>query len=177
MKRYSLKLRCTIHNECDVNPYHSCWLHRFLITSSPTRLLQQQSAPSCLVVVWLCHRHKPTKLAHSFLFCSCVCFCLYGPFSSISFHKFSRQLFAFTFCSFGLNSALLVLSTLFLFMKVSFGPDIIPSGWLGFKRQLIYKHLSFFVVCMQFSVFLLFFCHRWFQDWSAKLHLKPHESR
>ena len=43
----------------------------------------------------LCHRHKLTKLAHSFLFCSCVCFCLYGPFNSISLHKFSRQLFAF----------------------------------------------------------------------------------
>ena len=37
--------------------------------------------------------HKPTELAHSFLFCSCVCFCLfYGPFSCISFHKFSWQL-------------------------------------------------------------------------------------
>ena len=26
---------------------------------------------------------------HSFLFCSGVCFCLYGPFNCISFHKFS----------------------------------------------------------------------------------------
>ena len=39
----------------------------------------------------LCRRHKPTELAHSFLFCSCVCFCLYGPFRCMSFHKFSRQ--------------------------------------------------------------------------------------
>ena len=60
----------------------------------------------------LCHRHKSTKLAHSFLLCSCVCFCLYGPFDSISFHKFSRQLFAFSLRSSGLNSALLVLSKL-----------------------------------------------------------------
>ena len=47
----------------------------------------------------LCHRHKPTKLAHSFLFCSCVYFCLCGLFNSISFHKFSRQLFAFSLSS------------------------------------------------------------------------------
>ena len=42
-------------------------------------------SPSCggdvMVYVW----HKLTDLAHSFLFCSCVCFCLYGPFSCISF--------------------------------------------------------------------------------------------
>ena len=31
--------------------------------------------------------HKPTELAHSFLFCSCVYFCLYGPFNCILFHK------------------------------------------------------------------------------------------
>ena len=36
--------------------------------------------------------HKPTELAHSFLYCSCVYFCLYGPFNCISFYKFSRQL-------------------------------------------------------------------------------------
>ena len=44
-----------------------------------------------MVYVW----HKPTKLAHSFLFCSCVCFCLYGLFNCISFHKFSWQLSIF----------------------------------------------------------------------------------
>ena len=54
-----------------------------------------------------CLWHKPTELAHSFLFCSCVCFCLYGPFNCISFHKFSRQLSAFSLCSSGLISALL----------------------------------------------------------------------
>ena len=56
---------------------------------------------------------------------SCVCFYLYGPFNCISFHKFSRQLSAFSLCSSGLTSALLVLSTTYLFMKVSFSPDII----------------------------------------------------
>ena len=29
--------------------------------------------------------HKPTELARSFLFCSCVCFCLHGP--STVFHS------------------------------------------------------------------------------------------
>ena len=76
----------------------------------------------------LCLWHKPTKLAHSFLFCSCVCFCLYGPFNCISFHKFSWQLSAFSLCSSGLISALLVLSTIYLFMKVSLSPDIILCG-------------------------------------------------
>ena len=53
----------------------------------------------------LCPRYKQTQLAHSFLFCSCVCFCLYGPFNCISFHKFSQQLSAFSLCSSGLISA------------------------------------------------------------------------
>ena len=47
----------------------------------------------------LCLRHKPAELAHSFLFCSCVCFCLDGPFNCISFHKVSQQLSAFSLCS------------------------------------------------------------------------------
>ena len=34
-----------------------------------------------------------------FLFCSCVYFCLYCLFKCTSFHKFSRQLSAFSFCS------------------------------------------------------------------------------
>ena len=44
------------------------------------------------------------------------------------FHKFSRQLSAFSLCSSGLISALLVLSTRYLFMKISFSSDIILSG-------------------------------------------------
>ena len=83
------------------------------------------------VYVW----HKPTELACSFLFCSCVYFCLYGPFNCISFRKFSWQLSAFSLCSSGLISALLVHST-YHFMKVSLSPDIIRSGWLGSKHQL-----------------------------------------
>ena len=56
--------------------------------------------------------HKPTELAHSFLFCSRVCFYLYGPFNCISFHKFSRQISASLFCSCGLISASSVLSAI-----------------------------------------------------------------
>ena len=80
--------------------------------------------------------HKPTKLAHSFLFCSCDCFCFYGPFNCISFHKFSRQVSAFSLCSSGLISALLVLSTIYLFMKISLSPDVILCGCLGLKHKL-----------------------------------------
>ena len=83
----------------------------------------------------LCPRYKLTELAHSFLFCSCVCFCKqrgylccnHGPFNCISLHKFSRRLSALSYLCSGLISALLVLSTICLFMKVSLSPDIIPS--------------------------------------------------
>ena len=36
-----------------------------------------------------------SSLPHSFLFCSCVYFRLYGPFNCISFRKFSQQLSVF----------------------------------------------------------------------------------
>ena len=72
----------------------------------------------------------------AFLFCSCVCFCLFGPFNFILFNEFSRQLSVFPLCSSGLISALLVLSTIYLFMKVSLSPDILPSCCLGSKHQL-----------------------------------------
>ena len=80
--------------------------------------------------------NKPVEFAHSFLLCFCVYFWLYGSFNCISFHKFSRQLSAFSLCSFGLISALLVLSTMYIFLKVSLSSDIILCGWLGLKYQL-----------------------------------------
>ena len=48
--------------------------------------------PRGLTFTWwgccsLCFWHKPTELAHLFLFCSCVCFCLYCPFNCISFNN------------------------------------------------------------------------------------------
>ena len=87
--------------------------------------------------VWL---NKSTELAHSFLFHSCVYFCLYGPFNCISLHEFSWQISVFSPCSSGLISALLVLCTICLFMKFSFSLNIISSGWLGSKHQLTTLH-------------------------------------
>ena len=90
----------------------------------------------------LCFWHKPTELAHSFfflflsIFCSCVYFCLYGPFSCASFHKFSRQLSAFSLCSSDIIFAVSVLSIMYLFMKVSVSSNIILCRWLGLKHQL-----------------------------------------
>ena len=56
--------------------------------------------PRGLAFTWwggygLCLWHIQTELAHSFLFCSYVYFCPYGPFNCISFHKFSQQLSVF----------------------------------------------------------------------------------
>ena len=55
---------------------------------------------------------QAAELAHSCLLCSCVCFCLYGPFNCISFHKFSRHHSAFSVCSSGCYFCLLVLLTI-----------------------------------------------------------------
>ena len=77
--------------------------------------------------------YKPTECAHSFLFCSSVYFFLYDPFNWVSFHKFSRQFAAFSLCSSGLLSALSVLSTVFLFVKIFFSPDIILL-WLTWLK-------------------------------------------
>ena len=81
-------------------------------------------SPRGLTFTWwgccsLCFWHKPVELAHSLLFYSCVFFCLYGPFSCISFLKFSQQLSPFSLCSSGLITALLVLSTIYLLWKFS----------------------------------------------------------
>ena len=83
-------------------------------------------------VVDINQRSLPTLLFHS-----CVCFCLYhGPFSCFSFYKFPWQLSVFLGCSSGLTSAVLVFSTICLFMKVSLSPYIIFCGWLGLKQKL-----------------------------------------
>ena len=63
------------------------------------------SDPHGLTLTWwgccsLCPWYKPSEFANSFLFCSCVYFCLYGPFNCISFHKSSREFSALLFCSF-----------------------------------------------------------------------------
>ena len=75
------------------------------------------TSPHGLTFTWwgcwgLCVWYKPTELAHSFYFSSCVYFCLYNPFDCISCYNFSRQLSAFSFYSSSLISALLVLPTI-----------------------------------------------------------------
>ena len=83
--------------------------------------------PLGLTVTWwgfrgLCQRNKPTELARSFLFCSCAYLCLYGSFSCVSIDKVPPQLSALSLCSFGPNSALLVLSTRSLY-------ESLPQPW------------------------------------------------
>ena len=43
---------------------------------------------------------------------------------------------AFSFCSSSPKSALSALSTIYLFLKVSLSPDVIPSGWHCLEHQL-----------------------------------------
>ena len=93
--------------------------------------------PRSLTFTWwrcysLCLRHEPTELAHSSLFCPCVYFGLYGPFNCISFHEFSDN----SPLSHSVLPIWMVLSNICHFMRVPFGPDTIPRGWLGSKHQL-----------------------------------------
>ena len=115
-------------------------LIRMLESASNHRVFRQSSPRGLTFTRWgccgLCLWHEPTELAHFFLFCSCVCFCLYCPFSCISFHKFSWQLSAFSLFSSGLISASLAVSNIYLFIKVSLSPDLILCNWLGLKHQL-----------------------------------------
>ena len=131
---------CVLRDGLFIAAVNSLYQYDFVCKDESKRILYQCWSPRAHLQWWgcsgLCLWHKPTKLAHSFLFCSCVCFFLYGPFNCISFHKFSQQPFAFSFCCCGINSALLVLSTVYLFMKVSLSPHIILCGWLGLKHQL-----------------------------------------
>ena len=94
--------------------------------------------PGRLTFTWwgccsLCFWHKPTELAHSFLFCSCVYFCLYVPFNCILLGKFSQQLSAFSLCSSRLMSALLVLSIIYLFYESLLQPWYNPLWLTGLK--------------------------------------------
>ena len=65
-------------------------------------------------------------------------FLSYGPFTCISFSKPSQQLSTFSLCSPSLMSALLVLSTIYLFLTVSLN-DFSHSGEL--RTQKLKYHL------------------------------------
>ena len=107
--------------------------------------------------------------AHSFLILFLCLFLSYRPFNCISFHKFSRQLSAFSLCSSGLISASFFLSTIYLFTKVSLSPDVILCGWLGLKRLLTNSKgshsdavfVSFSVLDWKSSLLFGFVCLLW----------------
>ena len=80
------------------------------------------------VAVYVFDINQPSLFTPFFPILFLCLFCLYGPLNCISIHKFSRRFSVFSLCSCGLSTALLVLSTICLSMKVSFSPDIIPSG-------------------------------------------------
>ena len=75
-------------------------------------------------------------------YCFCVWFCLYGPFNCVSFHKFSPQLSAFSLFYSSLISALLVLSILHLFMKVSFSHGLVSWCFEPSQPQRIKSGLN-----------------------------------
>ena len=107
----------------------SCTTH----SSVGHRIMFCTIVPTGLTFTWwgccgFCLWHTPTELAHSFLFCSCVCICLYGPFNCILFHELSRQLSAFSLCS--------PVLSLWLNGPLNYSPDVILCGWLGLKHQL-----------------------------------------
>ena len=83
----------------------------------------------------LCCRHKPTELAHSFLFSSCVSFCPFGPFICVSFINFpdnsplSHSVLLVLFCFIGRFNYIPLYESLL-------SPDIILCGWLGLKHQV-----------------------------------------
>ena len=110
-----------------ITPKESTQIYDQWVTYEQVPLSKRSPRARLLVVRFMSDINQPS-LPHSFSFCSCVYFCLYGPFNCNSFHKFSPQLFAFSLCSSGLISVLLVLSTIYLFMKVSFSPDMILCG-------------------------------------------------
>ena len=93
-----------------------------------------------VLFVWgccsLCFRHKPTKFAYCFLFIflSVLVFVFIYMALSTVFHSINSP--DNSLLSHSVLPALLVLSTIHLFMKVPFSPDIILCGQLGLKHQL-----------------------------------------
>ena len=94
---------------------------------------------------WLQFHMKSIKLYLVSLFVEILASLFYSAIASISvFMALSTVFHSISFPNNSLFSdsvllsylCLLVLSTLYLFLKVSYSPDIIPSGWLGSKHQL-----------------------------------------
>ena len=88
-----------------------------LFSSCIQQVYTGSPSPGGDVAVYVVDKNQPSlpTIFYSVL----VSVSVYGLFNCVSFHKFSRQLSAFSFCSPSLISALLVLSTIYLFIKVS----------------------------------------------------------
>ena len=116
-----------IQSLLDLNTFYDlCYVNVFLLIIH----LSSYPSPRGLAFTWwgcygLCPRHKPTELAHSFYFVL-VYVSVFMALSTI-FHSINSPDNSplFLLCSSGLTSALLVLSTIYLCIKVSFNPDII----------------------------------------------------
>ena len=83
----------------------AAWLakkNKFVADSERRRLTGPAGTPSRGGDVTVCVLDINHPSFPLLLLCSCVCFCLYGPFNCIWFHKFSRQLSAFSLCFPGL---------------------------------------------------------------------------
>ena len=98
----------------------------------PSLPLSLGTGPRWLTFTWwgcygLCFGHKPTELAHS-LYSVLVSISAFMALSTIFHSIHSPDNSPQSHCSSGIISALLVLSTIYLFMKVSFSPDIILCG-------------------------------------------------
>ena len=111
-----------------LNLYSDLFTSRFRVSvGSPSR--------GGNVAVYVLDINQPSLPTPFYSVLFCVCFCLYDPFNCISFHKWlSRHLSAFSLCFPGLFSALLVLSNIYVLMKVSVSPEISLCAWLGLKH-------------------------------------------
>ena len=128
------------------------WDFNFCVRSSPLRGLGERFfsfiGPTVLNSLLV---HCTYPLYFRFVLPVCLCPRVHCPFYSVLvsnsvfmslstvFHSINSldNCPFFSLCSSDLISALLVLSMIFLFMKVSFSPDItIPSGWLSSNHQL-----------------------------------------
>ena len=105
--------------------FDCCFILFLLLALSQLSPLAHLHVVGMLRFMFLTKSNRACPLLFNVFLCL---FLSYGPFSCISSHKFSRQLSAFSLCSSGLISALLVLSTTYLVMKVSFSPDVILCG-------------------------------------------------
>ena len=86
----------------------------------------------CTFYFW----HKPTTFAHSVFILFLCLFLSLWPFQLYFIPSLLPTTLRFLTLFFRSYFCLLVLSTLYLCMAVSFSPDIIPSGWLGSNHQL-----------------------------------------